>query len=89
MVSTSKKTLRKRILFRLEENWFTPNFNNAFHQLEKKVLNKRTWSEINPKSVYTICIEAFYENPTSTGKNICKSKKKRFQQTGIKLFFKN
>ena len=77
MVSSSKKTLSKRTLFCLEENWFTSNFNNAFDQLEKKVLNKRTWSEINPKSEYTICNEGFYENSTSTRRNICNNNNKK------------
>ena len=50
---------------KLEENWFTPIFSNAFQQQEK-ALNKSTWFEINPKVVYTCRDEGFDENSVST-----------------------
>ena len=51
---------------KIEENWFTPNLNNAFHQQEKESWNKSTQFEINPKSVYTSRNEGFDENLVTT-----------------------
>ena len=62
---------------KIEENWFTLNFSNAFQEQKKKALNKSTRFEINPKSVYTSCDEAFDENSVST------SRKKPLPLAGI------
>ena len=43
---------------KIEENWFTPNFSNAFQQ-QKKALNKSTRFEINTNSVYPSRDEGF------------------------------
>ena len=53
---------------KIEENWFTPNFSNAFQQQKKKALNKSTWFETNPKPIYTSCDEGFDENSVSTSR---------------------
>ena len=53
-----------------KENWFTPNFSNAFQQQKKKALNKSTRFKINPKPVYTGRDEGFDENSVSTSRKM-------------------
>ena len=50
---------------KIEENWFTSSFSNAFHKQKKKLLSKYTQFEINPKSVYTSHDEGFDKNSVS------------------------
>ena len=61
----------------MEENWFTPNFSNAFQQQKKKAPNKGTRFEINPKSACSSRDEGFDENSVST------SQKKLLPLAGI------
>ena len=56
--------------WKIEENWLTRNFSNAFQQ-QKNHLNKNKRCEINPKSVYTSCDEGFDENCVSTSQKNC------------------
>ena len=60
-----------------EENWFTQNFSDAFQQQKKKALNKSSWFEVSPKSIYTSRDEEFDEKSVST------SRKKLLPLAGI------
>ena len=55
----------------IEENWFTPNFSNAFQQQKKKLWIKAHGFEINPKSVYTSRDEEFDENSVPLAGKSC------------------
>ena len=53
---------------KIEENWFTSNFSNAFKQQKKSSECFYSRFEINPKSVCTSRDEGFDENSVSTSR---------------------
>ena len=67
-VSTTRKMLPLLTTEKIDQNWLTPNFRNAYQQ-QKKNLNKSTRFKVTAKSVYTSRDEGFDENSASTVRN--------------------
>ena len=96
-VSTKPKKLLSLLgTEKIEENWFTPNFNNAFQQQKKKLWIKAHSLKLTQNLYTLIVMKDMMKTPFLLAGKSClhlqeylQNPRKWFQRAGIMFFFKN